>query len=101
MKSNTCKYKKKFYELVILNLELDFEFGPFPGMRQALRALEVGTPEVPSRFLEIKKSEEFACKLQIHHRPRMMIAILEQVRKYLLEEVNIVYECKVCMNFFR
>ena len=54
MKSNTCKYKKKFYELVILNLELDFEFGPFPGMRQALRALEVGTPEVPSRFLEIK-----------------------------------------------
>jgi len=38
------------------------------GMRQALRALEVGTPEV---------------------------------RKYLLEEVNIVYECKVCMNFFR
>jgi len=38
------------------------------GMRQALRALEVGSPEV---------------------------------RKYLLEEVNIVYECKVCMNFFR
>ena len=31
----------------------------------------------------------------------MMIAIFEQVRKYLLEEVNIVYECKVCMNFFR
>ena len=48
-----------------------------------------------------KKSEEFASKLQIHHWPRMMIAIFEQVRKYLLEEVNIVYECKVCMNFFR
>ena len=39
---------------MILNLQLDFEFDPFPGMRQALRALEVGTPEVPSRFLEIK-----------------------------------------------
>ena len=54
MKSNTCKYNKMCYQLVILNLELDIEFEPFPGMRQALRALEVGTPEVPSRFLEIK-----------------------------------------------
>ena len=95
------KYNKIFYQLVILNLKLDIEFDRFPGMRQALRALEVGTPEVPSRFHEIKKPEEFASKLQIHHWPRMMIAIFEQVRKYLLEEVNIVYECKVCMNFFR
>ena len=54
MKPITWKYNKMFYHLVILNLELDFEFEPFPGMRQALRALEVGTPEVPSRFLEIK-----------------------------------------------
>ena len=91
-----------FYHFVILNLELDFEFEPFPGMRQALRALEVGTPEVPPRFHEIKNlGNLFASKLQIHHWPRMMIAIFEQVRKYLLEEVNIVYECKVCMNFFR
>ena len=49
------KYNKIFYQLVILNLKLDIEFERFPGMRQALRALEVGTPEVPSRFLEIKK----------------------------------------------
>ena len=48
------KYNKIFYQLVILNLKLDIEFERFPGMRQALRALEVGTPEVPSRFLEIK-----------------------------------------------
>jgi hypothetical protein len=25
----------------------------------------------------------------------------KEVRKYLLDEVNVVYECKVCMNFFR
>ena len=49
------KYNKIFYQLVILNLKLDIEFELFPGMRQALRALEVGTPEVPPRFLEIKK----------------------------------------------
>ena len=48
------KYNKIFYQLVILNLKLDIEIERFPGMRQALRALEVGTPEVPSRFLEIK-----------------------------------------------
>ena len=45
-----------------------FFYGNISGVRQIIKALEAGSPEV---------------------------------RDYLLNEVNIVYECKCCMNMFR
>ena len=53
------------------------------------------------KFSEVKKIKKNVYFSGIKQVLQALEKGSKEVRKYLLEEVNVVYECKVCMNFFR